>query len=49
LPFNWNPEKRVHPKSLPTLGAVLARLSPNRIGGETEDHEWPERAKRTLW
>lgn len=45
----WNPEHHVDPKDLPTPGAVLATLSDNRVGGETYDREWPERAKRSLW
>jgi len=45
----WNPEKHVDPKSLPTPGKILAALSADRIGGETYDREWPERAKKTMW
>jgi len=45
----WNPERHVDPKSLPSPGAVLAALSGNRIGGETYDREWPERARKTMW
>lgn len=45
----WNPQKHVDPKSLPTPGAILAAVSANRIGGETYDREWPERAKKTMW
>jgi PPOX class probable FMN-dependent enzyme len=45
----WNPEKRVDPKTLPTAGEILAAMSDNRVGGETYDREWPERAKRSLW
>src|SRR5262245_3653926 len=45
----WNPQKHVDPKSLPSPGAVLAALSGNRIGGETYDREWPERARKSMW
>jgi len=45
----WNPQKHVDPKTLPTPGKILAALSDNRIGGETYDCEWPERAKKSLW
>jgi PPOX class probable FMN-dependent enzyme len=45
----WNPDKRVDPKTLPTPGKILAALSDSRIGGDTYDREWPERAKKTRW
>jgi uncharacterized protein len=45
----WNPAKHVDPKSLPTPGAILAAVSASRIGGESYDREWPERAKKTMW
>ena len=45
----WNPDKRVDPRSLPTPGQILAGMSDNRVGGESYDREWPERARRTLW
>lgn len=45
----WNPDKRVNPKSLPTPGKILATLSENRVGGETYDKAWPERAAKTMW
>jgi hypothetical protein len=45
----WNPENHVDPKSLPTPGRILARLSEGRVGGEDYDIEWPERAKATMW
>ncbi|MGE0153911.1 MAG: pyridoxamine 5'-phosphate oxidase family protein [Reyranellaceae bacterium] len=45
----WNPQKHVDPKTLPTPGQILATLSNQRIGGETYDKEWPERAKKSLW
>lgn len=45
----WNPQKHVDPKTLPTPGRILATLSQDRIGGETYDRDWPERAKKSLW
>jgi PPOX class probable FMN-dependent enzyme len=45
----WNPQKHVDPKTLPTPGKILAALSANRIGGDTYDREWPDRAKKSLW
>ena len=45
----WNPAKHVDPKSLPTPGAILAAVSENRVGGETYDREWPERARKSMW
>lgn len=45
----WNPDKRVDPASLPTPGQILAEMSQNRVGGETYDREWPERARQSLW
>ena len=45
----WNPERRVDPSELPTPGQILADMSKNRVGGETYDREWPERARNSLW
>jgi len=45
----WNPDRRVDLKELPTPGQILADMSENRIGGETYDREWPERARQSLW
>lgn len=45
----WNPEKRVDPTTLPTPGEILASMSENKVGGETYDREWPERARQTMW
>ncbi|MDW6023703.1 pyridoxamine 5'-phosphate oxidase family protein [Mesorhizobium sp. BAC0120] len=45
----WNPAKHVDPKSLPTPGAILAAVSANRIGGESYDRDWPERARKSMW
>jgi hypothetical protein len=45
----WNPERRVDPKEVPTPGQILADMSENRVGGESYDREWPERARQSLW
>ena len=45
----WNPDKRVDPRTLPTLGQILAEMSEDRVGGEDYDRAWPERARQTLW
>ena len=45
----WQAESQVDPKTLPTPGQMLARLSEGRVGGEAYDREWPERARTSLW
>jgi PPOX class probable FMN-dependent enzyme len=45
----WNPDKRVDPRSLPTPGQILASMSDDKVGGESYDREWPERARKTMW
>ncbi|MGE0658706.1 MAG: pyridoxamine 5'-phosphate oxidase family protein [Reyranellaceae bacterium] len=45
----WEAARHVDPKSLPSPGDILAGMSDGRIGGETYDREWPERAKKSLW
>jgi PPOX class probable FMN-dependent enzyme len=45
----WNPDRRVDPADLPTPGQILADMSANRVGGETYDRAWPERARQSLW
>ncbi len=45
----WNSDAQIDPANLPTIGTILANLSDNRVGGETYDAEWPEKANRTLW
>ena len=45
----WNPDRWVDPTDLPTPGQILADMSENRVGGETYDREWPERARKSLW
>ncbi len=34
---------------LPTPGAILEAMTQARIGGQSYDAEWPERAARTMW
>jgi hypothetical protein len=45
----WNPATRVDTATLPTPGEILAEMSENRVGGESYDQEWPERARQTMW
>ena len=45
----WNPDKRVDPKSLPTPGQILASMSDDKVGGDSYDKEWPERARNSMW
>src|ERR1700729_2001416 len=45
----WNPDKRVDPKSLPTPGQILASMSDDKVGGDSYDREWPERARNSMW
>ncbi len=45
----WNPDRHVRAGDLPTPGRILAALSEDRIGGDTYDRAWPERARQSLW
>lgn len=45
----WNPAKHRSPNEFPTPGQILAALSEDRVGGESYDREWPERAAKTMW
>ncbi len=45
----WNLAKHRSPKEFPTPGQILAALSEDRVGGESYDREWPERAAKTMW
>lgn len=45
----WNPARHADPKSLPTPGKILAAVTAERIGGDSYDREWPERARKTMW
>ena len=45
----WNPDKRDDPRSLPTPGQILASMSDDKVGGDSYDREWPERARNSMW
>ncbi|TGD99383.1 pyridoxamine 5'-phosphate oxidase family protein [Methylobacterium nonmethylotrophicum] len=45
----WRAESQVDPRTLPSPGQILAGLSDGRVGGETYDRTWAERAKQTMW
>ena len=45
----WDPARHVDPKTLPTTGQILAALSHDRVGGETYDRDWADRAAKTMW
>jgi PPOX class probable FMN-dependent enzyme len=45
----WNPERHLAAADVPSAGEILAELSNARVGGETYDREWPERARKSLW
>ncbi|MBV1867032.1 MAG: pyridoxamine 5'-phosphate oxidase family protein [Marinosulfonomonas sp.] len=36
-------------EGLPTPGQILAAMTDGAVGGTTYDHEWPERAKKSMW
>ena len=44
----WNPARHHDPKSLPTVGQMLASARKG-FDGETYDREWPGRAAKTMW
>ncbi|CAM2154598.1 Pyridoxamine 5'-phosphate oxidase [Pararobbsia alpina] len=45
----WDADKQIDPKSLPTPGAILARLSHGKIDAQAYDRELPERVNATLY
>jgi uncharacterized protein len=45
----WDPAQHIQPGTLPTPGEVLARMSRDRVGGESYDREWPARAASSMW
>ncbi len=45
----WRADAQVDPKTLPTPGRILAEMSEGRVGGESYDAAWVERAKQTMW
>lgn len=45
----WDAASRVDPAAIPSPGAILAGMTASRVGGETYDRAWPERAAATMW
>jgi hypothetical protein len=45
----WDPAIRVAPRTLPTVGKVLADITNDRIDGVAYDRDLPDRVKRTLY
>jgi len=45
----WDPAMQVDRKTLPTSGAILARISRGEIGGPEHDRTAPDRLKATLY
>ncbi|HYZ62306.1 MAG TPA: pyridoxamine 5'-phosphate oxidase family protein [Acetobacteraceae bacterium] len=45
----WDPSRHIPPGVLPTPGQILARMSDDRVGGESYDREWPSRAAASMW
>lgn len=45
----WNPARHVDEHSLPTAGDIWAQMSDRKVGGESYDRDWPERARKSLW
>ena len=45
----WDPAMQVDRKTLPTSGAILARISKGEIGGPEYDRTAPDRLKATLY
>ncbi|WP_428696866.1 pyridoxamine 5'-phosphate oxidase family protein [Stappia sp.] len=45
----WDADAQADLSHLPTPGTILAALTEDRVGGESYDREWPERARKTLW
>lgn len=45
----WNAETFIDPKSLPSVGAMLAAITKGEVDGKAYDAEWPDRAARSMW
>lgn len=49
----WDPSRQVDPKSLPSVGDILAAQTKSRadggIDGAAYDADWPGRAAKTMW
>lgn len=44
----WNSDKHLDPKSLPTVGQMMATIKQG-FDGEAYDRDWPGRAAKTMW
>lgn len=44
----WNPDARVDPKTLPTIGEMMQTIKAG-FDGAAYDRDWPGRAKATMW
>ena len=45
----WNADSWPNLNNLPTAGQILEEMSNQEIDGSEYDHEWPRRAKDTMW
>lgn len=45
----WNPARHVARERLPTAGAILQSLKPEKVDGEAYDRAYPERLKATMY
>lgn len=45
----WNAARHVERSSLPTAGAILQSLKPEKVDGEAYDRAYPERLKATMY
>ena len=45
----WEPESRVDPASLPTMGEMLAFYAPQPVDAEKFDREYPEHMKKVMY
>ncbi|MGF1477513.1 MAG: pyridoxamine 5'-phosphate oxidase family protein [Geminicoccaceae bacterium] len=45
----WDPSRWPDPTELPTPGAILEKLSAQKIDGDAYDRDWPARARQSLW
>jgi len=45
----WNAETWPDQSTLPTAGQILEEMTNQEIDGSKYDHEWPNRAKDTMW
>jgi PPOX class probable FMN-dependent enzyme len=45
----WLADRHADVSSLPSAGQMLAATSQGKVGGDSYDAEWQDRAQRTLW